>query len=215
MKDLVVIGAGGFGRELLSYIEDDNPIFIFKGFLDDRYRFGSFASTGHMVIGSPLTYVPARNDVFFVALGSPRERYAFSENLRDAHKGDFPSVIHPTARVSAHANLGNQGCIIGPRVGISVGVEIGCFTFVKELTVVGHDARIGNWCQINAHCTIAGGVTIGHFSIIHPNSVICRGAVIGERVVVAPGSVVYGRIPDGVTVLGNPARRFVVDKASS
>jgi sugar O-acyltransferase (sialic acid O-acetyltransferase NeuD family) len=205
-RNLLIVGAGGFGREMLSYIEDDNPLFRVKGFLDSRTDALSATPREVAIVGDPLTYVPCADDVFIAALGDPQERFKFTAELR-RRDVDFATVAHPRANVSKHANIG-RGCMIGPGVGISVDTHIGEFTCIQEYTVIGHDARIGDWCQINSHCTIAGGARIGNFVTIHPNCVVTSRAVIGDGVTVAPGSVVIGKIPPGITVLGNPARRF-------
>lgn len=205
-RNLLIVGAGGFGREVLSYIEDDNPLFRVKGFLDSRTDALSATPRNVPILGDPQTYVPCTDDVFIVALGDPQARFKFTAELR-RREVDFATVAHPRANVSKHARIG-LGCMIGPGVGISVDTQIGEFTCVQEYTVIGHDAQIGSWCQINSHCTIAGGARIGNYVTIHPNCVVTSRAVIGDGVTVAPGSVVMGRIPPGITVLGNPARRF-------
>lgn len=206
-RNLLIVGAGGFGREVLGYIEDDNPLFQVKGFLDGRSHILDATPRSVGIVGDPLTYQPQSDEVFMAALGDPKMRFKFTAVLRDTHHVDFATVVHPRANVSRHACL-RHGCIIAPQVGISVDTHIGEFTCIQEYTVIGHDAHIGNWCQINSHCTIAGGARIGDFVTIHPNSVVTSRAVIGDGAVVAPGSVVIGRIPAGITVLGNPARRF-------
>lgn len=205
--NLLIVGAGGFGREVLGYIEDDNPIFHVKGFLDSRTHALDATPRSIGIVGDPLTYQPQPQEIFMAALGDPQLRFKFTATLRDIHHVDFVTVVHPRANISRHARM-RHGCIIAPHVGISVDTHIGEFTCIQEYTVIGHDARIGNWCQINSHCTIAGGARIGDFVTIHPNSVITSRAVIGDGVIVGPGSVVMGRIPAGITVLGNPARRF-------
>lgn len=206
MLNLLIVGAGGFGRELLNYIEEDNPIFTFKGFLDNRLDALDKTPRRIGIVGDPLTYTPVDGDVFMAALGDPQHRLTYTQALREL-KVDFATVIHPHANVTRYARIG-IGNIVAPRVGISVDVQIGDFTCIQEYTVVGHDACIGSWCQINSHCTIAGGAKIGDFVTIQPNCVVTSGAVIGDGVKVSAGSVVYGRIPPGITVMGNPARRF-------
>ena len=206
-RNLLIIGAGGFGREVLGYIEDDNPLFDIKGFLDSRVNVLDATPRGVGIVGDPLTYQPQAEDVFMAALGDPQMRFKYTAVLRDVHNVDFTTVVHPRANISRHTRL-RRGCIIAPQVGISVDCNIGEFTCIQEYTVVGHDAQIGNWCQINSHCTIAGGARIGDFVTIHPNSVITSRAAIGDGAIVGPGSVVIGRIPAGITVMGNPARRF-------
>lgn len=207
MRNLLIVGAGGFGREVLTYIEDDNPLFRPKGFLDSRT--GALDATPRSIgiVGDPLTYVPVEGDVFMAALGNPRARFDYTRPLREIHQVDFATVVHPQAHVTRHARIG-RGCIVAPRAGISVDVQIGDFSCIQEYAVIGHDARIGDFCQINSHCTIAGGARIGDFVTVHPNAVITSGAVVGDGATVGAGSVVIGRVPPGVTVLGNPARRF-------
>ena len=206
-RQLLIVGARGFGREVLNYIQNDNPLFTVKGFLDEKVDALEGYSRDVCVVGNPFTYQPEINDVFMVALGDPKARFKYTTTLRDIHHVDFATVIHPRANVAGHTKI-RHGCIIAPHVGISCDVQIGEFTNIQEYTVIGHDAKIGNWCQINAHCTIAGGAQIGHFVSIHPNSVVLAGAVIGDGVTVGAGSVVVGRIPDGVTIMGNPAVKF-------
>lgn len=206
-RNLLIVGAGGFGREALAYVEDDNPLFKVKGFLDSRTDALNATPRSVGIVGDPLNYQPLPDDVFMVALGDPQLRFKYTAVLRDVHNVDFATVVHPRAHISRHTQL-RRGCIISPQVGISVDCQIGEFTCIQEYTVIGHDAQIGNWCQINSHCTIAGGARIGHFVTIHPNCVITSRAVIGDGTIVGPGSVVMGRIPAGITVLGNPARRF-------
>ncbi|WP_216862837.1 acetyltransferase [Polynucleobacter sp. CS-Odin-A6] len=206
-RSCLIIGARGYGREVLTYIEQDNPLFTVKGFLDDNQNALNDYPRDVKIIDSPHTYIPLEGEAFIAAIGNPRTRFEYTKRLRDEFHVDFATVVHPRANISQYANMG-IGSIIAPHVGISVDVSIGEFTHVQEYTVIGHDAKIGKWCQINSHCTIAGGATIGNFVTIHPNCVVTSKAVIGDGVVVAPGSVVVGKIPPNITVLGNPARRF-------
>jgi sugar O-acyltransferase (sialic acid O-acetyltransferase NeuD family) len=206
-RNLLIVGARGFGREVLNYIQNDNPLFTVKGFLDEKADAleGYHRTVG--VVGDPFSYMPEENDVFIAALGDPQQRFKYTATLRDVHHVDFATVVHPRANIADHVKM-RHGCIIAPNVGISCDVTIGEFTCIQEYTVIGHDVEIANWCQINSHCTIAGGAKIGHFVTIHPNSVILAGAVIGDGVTVGAGSVVMGKIPPNITISGNPARRF-------
>ena len=205
-QSLVIIGAGGFGREVLVYAADCG-IFNLKGFLDSRSHILDGYDRGSLgIIGDPFTYEPEAGDVFVCALGNPAQRRKYAQPILD-RGGVFVTIQHPKSAMTIYSTLG-QGCILAPHVGISCDVRIGNFVALNEYAIVGHDARIGDWCQINGHVTIAGGAEIGPLVTIHPNSVVLAGARIGEGVTVGAGSVVAGRIPAGVTVMGNPARRF-------
>lgn len=207
-KQIIIIGAGGFGREALSYIQDGASPLKVKGFLDSRTNaFESIDRDLPKIIGDPLKHSPKEDEIFLVAIGNPRHRFNYTANLRDHYKAEFLTLIHPLHQINRHASM-QHGCIIGPNVAVSVDVEIGNFTNIQQYTVIGHDAKIGNWCQINSHCMIAGGARIGNFVTIHPGSIITSRAVVGDGVTVGAGSVVIGKIPDGITVLGNPAKKF-------
>ena len=206
-RDCLIVGARGFGREVLNYIQEDNPLFNIKGFLDDNANVLNRFNLNVKIIESPFTYKPKSNEAFIAAIGDPKLRFEYTKTLRDVHNVDFATVAHPKANIAKFSTLG-IGSIIAPNVGISVNVVIGDFTNIQEYTVIGHDVVIGKWCQINSHCTIAGGAIIGNFVTIHPNSVITSKAQISDGVTVASGSVVIGKIPPNVTILGNPAKKF-------
>ena len=83
MRELIIVGAGGLGRELLGYIESDNPIFKFKGFLDDRPHILDRSPRHPGIIGTPDTFVPGSNQVYFAAIGDPHARFKYTQYLRN------------------------------------------------------------------------------------------------------------------------------------
>ena len=144
-RNLLIVGAGGFGREVLSYIEDDNPLFDVKGFLDSRPDALDATPRNVPILGDPLSYEPQPDEVFMAALGDPRMRFKFTSTLRDVHHVDFATVVHPAANVSRHARM-RHGCIIAPRAGISVDVDIGEFTCIQEYSR-SEERRVGKECR--------------------------------------------------------------------
>ena len=230
MKRLIIIGAGGFGREVLTWARD-NPASLSEwtitGFLDSRsHILDGFAKTAGAVtdaaphsataqswynrdlpiLGEPMSYVPDPEDVFVCALGDPHERRKYASPIIDKG-GRFITLMHPKAEVSVFASIG-RGSIIGPFTSISPDVRIGQFSVINSYTGLGHDAVLGDWCTIDGHCLIAGNARIGEAAQVHGGSVVTPRAEVGRAAVVGAGSVVIGKVPDGITVIGNPARRF-------
>ena len=230
MKQLLIIGAGGFGREVLM-MAIDNPAnglqWQIKGFLDsrkdilkafvpraeslpdameytqekrDRYR------RDYPIIGDPITHVPATDEVFLCALGAPADRRKYAEPIL-AKGGEFIRLVHPLGAISTFASVG-RGSIVGPYASLSPDSRVGKFVTISSYTALAHDVVIADWTEIGAHCLIAGGVSIGEGVRVNPGTVLTPGVRIGDGAVVAAGSVVFGDVPPGVTVLGNPARRF-------
>jgi sugar O-acyltransferase (sialic acid O-acetyltransferase NeuD family) len=230
MKQLLIIGAGGFGREVLM-LAIDNPSYgvdwVVKGFLDSRtdilepFTKGAAALPGAMdyaadkreryrrdypIVGDPLTYRPAPDDVFLCAIGDPAERRRYAGALV-ASGATFIRLVHPLAAVSVYAAIG-AGSIIGPYASLSPDCRVGQHVTISSYTAIAHDVVVDDWVEIGAHCLLAGHVKVGSGARIHPGSVLTARASIGENAVVAAGSVVFKRVPAGTTVIGNPARKF-------
>lgn len=228
MKNLIIIGAGGFGREVLGLARDTPAHQVdwqVKGFLDSRPGIlDGFAKQPEElkgpvwyspetrekyrrdlpILGDPLSYVPQAGDVFVTALGAPADKRKYSAAIL-AKGGEFVSIIHPRASVSAFVSLG-RGCIVGPFASISPDVTIGDFVAINSYSGIAHDVTVGSWCEIDGHCLIAGRANIGEGVKIHPGAVITPGISIGDEAVVGAGSVVVRNIAAGTTVFGNPAK---------
>ncbi len=117
----------------------------------------------------------------------------------------FATIIHPTARVSARAEIGN-GCIITPLSNVSYGTTLGEYVFVNKGVIIGHHSNIGSFCTIQPGTTVAGKVTIGSGTYVAMGSTIIDRINIGQNCVIGAGSVVVKDVPDSVQVVGVPAR---------
>lgn len=230
MRNLLIVGAGGFGREVLAWVMDHSRNEVdwrFGGFLDNRpgvldgftshpdelsgvvpYEpdLKSRYSRTLRIAGDPLTYAPQSGDVFLVAIGDPAPRRQYAEPLI-ARGAEFIPLVHPDSRVAAHVSLG-RGSVVGPFSSVSPDVRIGEFVSINSYTGIAHDVTIGDWTEIDGHCLIAGRAKIGLGVRIHGGAIITPDAEIGDGATVGAGSVVFGKVPPGVTVMGNPARRF-------
>ncbi len=114
MKDLVIIGAGGFGRELYEMLWDvfSPERYRFKGFLaQDDGRLADFGIS-EPILADPERYEPTADDHFLLAIGSMEARRRTVETL-EARDGAFVSFVHPLARVAATATIG-AGAVIYP-----------------------------------------------------------------------------------------------------
>src|SRR5687768_10516646 len=160
MKDIVIVGVGGLGREIAEWVEDINevkPSFNLLGFLDDdACKQGTTRHDLPVLGGIDWLTERSRTVATVVGLGNPAPKRRVVERLRASSAG-FPSVVHPNAVIGRYVELG-EGCVVCPGVIITTDVRIGRFvTFNFDLTV-GHD------CTIDDYVTLAPGVHLSGYT---------------------------------------------------
>jgi sugar O-acyltransferase (sialic acid O-acetyltransferase NeuD family) len=208
MKRLIIIGAGGFGREVLSWARQ-NPAcgteWELAGFLDDdpEALAGSECDLG--IISRIGDYNPDHDDLFVCAIGLQSTKRRICGSILE-RGGVFFSLVHPTAILGDNVSLG-RGVILCPHVVLTADISIGDFVSLNLYATVGHDAVIADWCHVSSHCDITAGAVLDEGVFLGSHAVILPGTRVGAGAVVGAGSVVLRRVPDGATVFGSPARR--------
>lgn len=208
MKDIVIIGAGGFGREVLQWIKDINkvkPTWNIVGFLDDNLNALDGFVCDYKVVGTIQDWQPKESERFVMAVANPKTKQVIAENMK-AKGAIFTSLIHPTAQISDISQIG-EGLVMYPNSVITVNTRIG--DFVSFLSSgMGHDGEIGDYSTISSYCDITGGVKLGKRVFLGSHVTIIPQRKIGDDVYIAAGSVVVTNIKDGTRVFGNPAKKM-------
>lgn len=210
MKEIVIIGAGDFGKEVAWLIEDINkicPTYIILGFLDDDIaKRGKFIN-GYEVLG-PTDNIGVVNHFHHaaatIAMRDSKVRERIIQKLQ--HFSAWETLIHPSVSISATSSVG-PGCIICSGANISVNSKVGNHAIINMNAVIENDCSIGDFASIMPGAVIGSHCTIGDHALISTNATIDTGVVLGEDVNVGPGSVVVENVRDGVHVLGVPARK--------
>lgn len=206
MKQLHIVGAGGFGRECHAWASqhpDCGKAWTIAGFLDDNP--GSLKPFGDFAPVRPLAgHRPSADDLYLCGLGMPGLKEKLVAPLLAAG-AQFLTFIHPQALVGARVRIG-RGTVICPGAILSVDVVVGEFVTINLNSTIGHDARIGRWTSLSAHCDITGGGSVGQACLLGSKATIIPGKNIGDRVVIAAGAVVMTNLPSDVLIAGNPAR---------
>jgi sugar O-acyltransferase (sialic acid O-acetyltransferase NeuD family) len=203
---LVIIGAGGFGREVFTWatqaIAAGAPWRI-KGFLDNRADALNGFNYDARILGGTDTYDVEEGDVFVGAVGDPQTKVRCYTPILEKG-GRFVNLIHPLATVGHNVQLGS-GIVLGPLSSITCDVRVGDFAAIGALSNLGHDTVVGDWCHISSHCGVNGSGVIGEGAFLGSHACIIPRMVVGEWAFVGAGSVVVRAVPAHVKVFGNPA----------
>lgn len=211
MKQLIIIGARGFGREAYTTFFYSNAHtsgeVVAKGFLDDKSdALDAFPGDWPLILGRVEDYTPQPDEVFFCAMGDPVWRKHYAEII-EARGGEFISIIAKEAMPSPTARI-EPGCYIGPVTSISSNVCIGKHSMIQAYCNLGHDACIGEYASLESYVFLGGGAFVGEMSTLHTKSSIIPHKSVGARSVVGFGSVVMRNVPENTHVFGNPARKI-------
>lgn len=207
MKELIIVGAGGFGRELLELVKHINAVekkWNIKGFIDDRLNALEQYECDYEVIGTIQDWEPRNSEVFACAIAEPGIKERIVHTLK-AKGAVFVPVIHPTAWISEFANIG-EGLVAYPYSTIGPNTYLGDFVTLLS-AAIGHDAIVGKYTTISTHCDITGGVRLGERVFLGSHASITPGRKVGNDVYVCAGSVVMTNIKADIKVMGCPARK--------
>lgn len=207
MNQLIIVGAGGFGREVAHWATQ-NPgnglEFSIRGFLDDNTKALKSFRNYPPVLGTIADYEPEPNDLFVCGFGLPQIKAIAIPGLV-AKGARFMNLIHPTVVFGGNIKLGT-GVVIAPHVTISADATISDFATLDSNSVIGHDVKLGQYCHIGNLSSITGGAEIGVQAFVGAHSVILPQIKVGKSGFVGAGSVVTKNVANHITVYGNPAK---------
>ena len=211
MKDIVIIGAGDFGREVAWLIEGINKVnasYKIIGFLDDDVKKIGQDFNGYKCLGPVDMLVKLRKErrlCAVIAMQDGSVRRHLVEELSDFN--DWETLIHPTANVSETSCIG-KGSIICAGCSISVNTHIGNHCVFNISTIMGHDCEVSDYVSVMAGSCVCGHVVIGEEAYLATNCTVIPDRRIGRYAKVGAGSVVLRNVKDGVSVMGVPAKVY-------
>lgn len=202
MRDLFIVGAGGFGREAVWTVERINaaagePLWKVIGFADDDPAKASGNFEGYPLLGSVEKAAKDNPGAsVFIAVGDNATRRRLYAQLRGF---DFPALIDPSAQVSPTTEF-KHGTFIAVGAVVSVGTEVGKFVIINARAGVGHDAVVGDFANIAPGVSLSGHTRVGADAFMGTNSCTAPGMTVGEGATVVCGTPVLANVPAGATL---------------
>lgn len=208
MKDLIIIGASGFGREVLQWVKDINQQerqFKVLGFIDDNLQALDGYECDRTVLGTIADWEVKPGQYFTCAIAIPAVKEKIIQIML-AKGANFVNIIHPSAKIGSFCTIG-PGLVVTPNAKVSPNVTLGAFVTLLG-SGVGHDAVIGDFSTIAGNCSINGHVHIGKKVFVASNACIAPTKKVGDNCWIGMGSMVISNIKEGTKVMGNPAKKI-------
>lgn len=209
MKDLIIIGCGGLGRETIwtaERINAEEPVWNILGFIDDNLQIQGHTVDGYKVIGT-ISDVKKYADAYFVcAVGNAKVRKRIVEKIKNIADVKFATLIDPAAVFGNEKSEVGEGCIICGNTYVTVDIKIGNHVYIGGNATVGHDAQIGDFVTVYPGANVSGSTHIGTCSEIGTGSRVIQGLSVGSNTIVGAGAVVIRNLPSDCTAVGVPAQ---------
>ncbi len=200
---LLILGTRTLAVEIADLASEISGVEV-SGFVENENR----NLCGETLEGLPIYWVDE--------LASMKDTHVAVGGLATTHRGRFidqaaacgirfATLVHPRARVSTKARLG-EGIFISAGCIISAHCVLGTHVFVNRGVLIGHHTEIGDFATIQPGANIAGCCAIGERTYIGMGAVIVDNITIGGHSFIGAGSLVTKNIPDHAQAFGSPAR---------
>ncbi|WP_343539842.1 acetyltransferase [Sphingobacterium thalpophilum] len=204
---MVIVGAGGFAKELLEVVLQTNPTREIA-FYDDvtaagpKLVFDQFPilKTQHEL----LAYFAQHGNNFVLGLGGGQNRKKLFDKISQ-WGGNLVSAIDTRATIGTFSHIG-RGSTILSQACISNSAQIGNAALIYYHSKITHDCVLGDFVEISPGATLLGHVQIGELSQVGANATVLSHIKIGSNCLIGAGAVVTKDIPDNSIVAGVPGK---------
>lgn len=209
MKQITIIGAGGFAREVLDIIDcinTETPQYKMLGFIVDAH----YGSPGTLINDKPILggfdWLESHYGEVFVTcgVGAPHHRYYLVERAQ-AIGCRFLSVIHPTVRMTRWVQLG-EGIVITAGCILTNQIRIGNHVHINLDCTIGHDVVIDDFVTLSPGVHVSGNIHIQQGCSIGTGANVIEKLTLGAWSIIGAGSTIVTDIPANTTVVGVPGK---------
>lgn len=204
---LVVIGAGGHGREILDIVEAVNrvePMFELRGVVDDRGDEHGLLARRRVSLLGGVEVLSQLKGSYVIGVSDPDARRALDKQATDAGLVSA-TLVHPTVVLGSDLSIG-PGFVAAAGAQLTTNVTVGRHVQLNIGATVSHDCELGDYVTLSPGSHVSGNVRLGAGVTLGVGAVVRQGVCIGEGTFVGAGAVVVSDLPPGVTAMGVPAR---------
>lgn len=203
MKSIVIVGFGGFGREVNWLAKECGRAVI--GFLDDKVPPGKKGN--YTILGGLDVWSDYPDAEFVVAIGNPRVRKEIVEKLTSQGVTDFATLIHPSVKMDESVDVG-KGTLICAGSIATVDIAIGDHVILNLNVTVGHDDIIHDFVTVAPMVALSGNVTLSPGVEVGTGAAIRQGVEMASGSMLGMGGVLTKNTEKNTIYIGSPAKAF-------
>lgn len=212
MKNIVIVGAGGVGRETSLIIQQINELELtwnLIGFVDDDVNSWGNVVNGYPVIGGMDSLEKLSLDTYVVvAIANYKVKKRIVNKINNRFK--FATIVHPRVWIHDYITLG-EGTIIYEGAILTTNIKVGNHVIISPKCGIGHDSIIKDYVSLLWNVNVSGNDIIEEGVMMGSASTVIQGKRIGKGSTVGAGAVVIDNIDSYSTVVGVPAKIIKVD----
>lgn len=212
MRRIIVIGAGGQGREVEFVLRNINAVrdqYEFVGFVVSDLSDPGGTTSRERIVGD-LEWLRSnrhRFDALALGVGMPETRRKLSDELEpDFDFSWWPALIDPSAVYDRETCSFAHGAFVAPGVVATVNVRFEPFAMANFGCTLGHETTLKRAAVVMPGASISGGVEIGEDALVGTGARVLQYRKVGRGAQVGAGAVVTKDVEPRLTVVGIPAR---------
>ncbi|MDO8343846.1 MAG: acetyltransferase [Cellvibrio sp.] len=208
-KGILIFGASGHAKVVIDIVEKAGLFSVCTLADDDPALRGAWVYDYEVMGGKSdllANRIKLTQTCSIVAIGNNRIRTELAAWLVSNGSNLCVAIFHPSAQVARGVSVGD-GSVVMAGVVINSDTRIGRNVIVNTGAIIDHDCLIGDAAHVAPGATLCGGIEVGERTLIGAGAVLHPNIRIGKDVTIGAGATVLSNVPDGLTVVGTPAKQ--------
>lgn len=212
MENILILGAGGFAKEVAFLIDEINgstPTWNILGFITNDGDMVGKPNGKYKIYGVDEVLTGADEPInAAVGIGDPKLIKKLTSKFVKNKNISFPNLVHPNVIGDwARIKIGAGNIICAGNI-FTTDIQIGSFNIFNLSCTVGHDSSIGNCNVFNPTSNLSGGITVEDGVLVGTGAQVLQGLTICGDCVIGAGAVVTKSPEEPGIYTGIPARKL-------